>query len=199
MSKKYKVIYDKKNCIGANKCMGIHPNLWGKDKDDKAILLGGTFNKFWGKYELLIEEKDLEAYRESALICPVYVIDIIDPEKRENNSVLNINPTKEEDKDKVPVIHAHYDSRKEWKMDPKGFFTIKPYPGEQVIRVRYYGEDHALKLVCEGKNAEEIYNTIVREGLLSTFQHAAYLGTELMKAEIAMKKNLAYVQDDPLP
>ena len=196
MTKKFKVTYDRENCIGANKCMGIHPALWGKDSEDKAVLTGGALNRSTGKFELTIEEKDLRAYQESALICPVYVIDILD---EGGKSVLKINPTKEADKENVPVIRAHYDSRKEWKMDPKGFFTIKPYPEEQVIRVRCYGEDHALKLVCEGKNAEEIYNTIVREKLLSTFQHAAYLGTELMKAEIAMKKNLAYVQDDPLP
>ncbi|OGR87943.1 MAG: hypothetical protein A3A86_04420 [Elusimicrobia bacterium RIFCSPLOWO2_01_FULL_60_11] len=114
-------------------------------------------------------------------------------------SVLNINPTKPGDKVEVPVLRAHYDSRKEWKMDPKGFFTIKPYPDEQMIRVRYYGEDHALKLSIEGANAEEIYVTLVREKLVSTLEHAAYVGCELMKAEIAMKKNLPYVQDDPLP
>ncbi len=197
MSKKYKIVYDKENCIAAHKCMGIHPKLWGKDKDDKAILNGGSLNAQSGKYELMIEEKDLTAYKESALICPAYVIDVLDAET--SKSVLNIKPTKEKDKENVPVIRAHYESRKEWKMDPKGFFTIKPYPEDNMIRVRYYGEDHALKLVCEGTHAEEIYNTIVREGLLSTFQHAAYLGTELMKAEIAMKKNLNYVQDDPLP
>lgn len=197
MSKKYKVIYDKENCISANKCMGIHPKLWGKDGDGKAILINGTLNPKTGKHELLIDEKDLEIYKESALICPVYVIDIVNGES--SSSVLNIKPTKEAEKENVPVVQAHYDSRKEWKMDPKGFFTIKPYPDEKLIRVRYYGEDHALKLVYEGRNAEEIYNTIVREGLVSTFQHAAYIGCELMKAEIAMVKNLPYVQDDPLP
>ena len=53
-----------------------------------------------------------------------------------------------------------------------------------MIRCRYYGEDHALKFVVEGKASEEIYNTIVREGLVSTFQHAAYIGNELMKAGV---------------
>ena len=194
---KYKVIYDHENCIAANKCVGIHPSLWGKDSAEKAILKGGQKNSSTGKYELGIEEKDLAAFKESALICPVYVIDILD--NASGKSILNINPTKNKDKEKVPMIRAHYESRKEWKMDPKGFFTIKPYPEEGMIRARYYGEDHALKLAIEGANAEEIYNTIVRENLVSTFQHAAYVGCELMKAEIAMKKNLAYVQDDPLP
>ena len=197
MSKKYKVVYDHENCIGANKCIGIHPKLWARDSAEKAILKGGAKNASTGKFELVIEEKDLTAFKESALICPVYVIDVLDAET--GKSVLNIKPTKEKDKESVPVVRAHYDSRKEWKMDPKGFFTIKPYPEEQMIRVRYYGEDHALKTVYEGTNAEEIYNTIMRENLVSTLPHAAYVGCELMKAEIAMKKNLAYVQDDPLP
>ena len=198
MSKKYKVVFDRTNCIGANKCVGIHPAIWAIDpRDDKAVLPNSRLNPANHKYELAIDESALNDFKETALICPVYVIDILD--EQTGKSVLNINPTKEKDKENVPVIRAHYESRKEWKMDPKGFFTIKPYPQECLIRVRYYGEDHALKLVCEGKNAEEIYNTIVREGLVSTFQHAAYLGTELMKAEIAMRKNLAYVQDDPLP
>lgn len=197
MSKQYRVIYDRENCINANRCMGIQPELWGKDSEGKAILNGGRLNQKTGKYELLIDEEKLSAYKESALICPVFVIDIVDTET--NKSALNIHPTKAEDKDKAPVIQAHYDSRKEWKMDPKGYFTIKPFPEEKVIRARYYGEDYALKFVIEGKSAEEIYNTIVREGLVSTFQHAAYVGCELMKAEFAMKKNLPYEQDSPLP
>ena len=196
--KKYKIVYDQENCISAHKCMGIHPTLWGKENGgERAVLNGGTLNAQTGKFELLIDDSQLTAYKESALICPAYVIDVLD--NASGKSILNIKPTKEADKDKVPVIKAHYDSRKEWKMDPKGFFTIKPFPAEKLIRARYYGEDHALKFIVEGESAEKIYNTIVREGLVSTFQHAAYVGTELMKAEIAMAKNLDYVQDDPLP
>ena len=193
----YKVIYEKNDCISANRCMGIHPELWDKDQDGKAILKKGNLNSQTKKYELAIQEKELPAYKESALICPVFVIDILELES--GKSILNIKPTKTPEKEDVPVLKAHYESRKEWAMDPKGFFTIKPFPEEQLIRARYYGEDYALKIVIEGKNAEEIYNTIVREKLVSTFQHAAYVGCELMKAEIAMKKNLSYVQDDPLP
>ena len=56
-----------------------------------------------------------------------------------------------------------------------------------------------MKFIIEGDNAEKIYNTILREKMVSTLQHAAYVGYELIKAEIAMNKNLNYVQDDPLP
>ncbi len=96
------------------------------------------------------------------------------------------------------TIKASYDSRKEWKMDPKGFFTIKPFPEEGIIRVRYYNTKHKLLSLIEGKNAEEIYNTICRENLVSSLAHAAYLGSELQKAEVAMKKKLDYVQDESL-
>lgn len=176
--------------------MKVQPKLWKPGKDTKAVLEGGKLNSKTGKFELSISEKDLAAYKESALICPAYVIDIV--EDSTGQSVLKINPTKDRDKENVSVMQAHYDSRKEWVMDSKGFFTIKPFPDEGVIRVRYYDSTHALKLVIEGKNGEEIYNTIVREGLVSTLTHAAYLGYELQKVEIAMKKNLPYVQDDPL-
>src|SRR5207247_7788004 len=98
MNKKYKVIYDRENCIGANKCMGIHPQLWEADKEEKAVLIGGKLNSKTGKFELPIDEQDLVAYKESALICPAYVIDIVDSATMK--SVLNIKPTKAEDKDK---------------------------------------------------------------------------------------------------
>jgi tetrahydromethanopterin S-methyltransferase subunit A len=106
-----------------------------------------------------------------------------------------VNPP---DKQPLKTIKAAYDSKKEWSMDPKGFFTIKPFHEEGIIRVRYYDAKHKLIYLIEGGSAEEIYNTIIREGLVSLMAHAAYLGSELQKAEIAMKFNLPYVQDDSL-
>src|SRR3989338_2209999 len=99
---RYKIIYDKTHCIGANRCMGIHPKLWGKNHDKKAILNGGSLNPDTGNYELDIDERDLTAYKESALICPAYVIDVMDSST--NKSVLNIKPTKQPEKENVPVL-----------------------------------------------------------------------------------------------
>ncbi len=101
----------------------------------------------------------------------------------------------------IKVIKVSYDSAKDWKLDPKGFFTIKPFPEEGIIRVRYYKvepEGHKKLALIEGKTAEEIVQTIVREKLVSSLQHAAYLGSELQKAEVALKLNLEFVQDSPL-
>jgi tetrahydromethanopterin S-methyltransferase subunit A len=108
------------------------------------------------------------------------------------------NPKEDEG---IPVEQASYDSNTEWKMDPTGFFTIMPFPDEKIIRVRYYIEEegkYKKQLIIEGKTAEEIVQTIVRKKLVSSLQHAGYLGAELMKAETAMHLNLHFNQDDPL-
>lgn len=103
---------------------------------------------------------------------------------------------------KAPLIKAHYESNKEWRMDPKRcYFTIKPFKEEGVIRVNYYiikDGKHILKLRIEGKTGEEIYNTIIRERLIGSMQHAAYLGYELAKAELSLKCSLDYEQDECL-
>ena len=90
-------------------------------------------------------------------------------------------------------------SRKDvyWKEDPRGFFTIKPFIEEGLIKVRYY-QNHKLKYLIVGKTPEELYYKITSQGLVSRLEHAAYLGKELEKAYLALKYTLQYVQDDPL-
>ena len=187
---KYRIEFDRNKCIGAGFCVKVNPEFWRMEKDGKSML--SDSEQVDSKFVAFIDDADLKTVKESALVCPSYAIDIINLKTKKD--ILGIRPTKEGAK----IINAHYDSRKEWIMDKKGFFTIKPFPEEGVIRVRYYDAKHRLRLVIEGKNAEEIYNTIVREKLISRLDHAAYLGSELQKAELAMKYNKKYVQDDPL-
>ena len=52
--------------------------------------------------------------------------------------------------------------------------------------------------VVEGKTAIEIVNTLIREKFISSLQHAADMGIELKKAEIAMKHKFKYIQDKEL-
>nr|WP_231624254.1 DUF4346 domain-containing protein [Methanobrevibacter arboriphilus] len=42
---------------------------------------------------------------------------------------------------------------------------------------------------------KEIYDELVRQGIVTRLEHAAYLGSELQKAEIAMITGKEYVQD----
>ena len=50
-------------------------------------------------------------------------------------------------------------------------------------------------LVITGHSANEIYEEIIIKGLVTRMEHAAYLGSELQKAEIAMITGKEYVQD----
>jgi hypothetical protein len=49
-----------------------------------------------------------------------------------------------------------------------------------------------------GKSAEDIYHHAIKNSLVSRHDHAAYLGRELAKAEMAMRNSLDYEQDADL-
>ena len=52
--------------------------------------------------------------------------------------------------------------------------------------------------VVSGRTAIEIVNTLIRNKYISSLQHAADMGIELCKAELALKYKLNYVQDKDL-
>ena len=97
------------------------------------------------------------------------------------------------------TIEAKYDRLKDWKMDPKGYFLIKVDKEAGLIRAGYCTvPDNRMRAEIVGRTALEIVNTIIREGMVSSLQHAADLGIEIFKAELALKNNLEYVQDGEL-
>lgn len=83
---------------------------------------------------------------------------------------------------------------KRWDQDPKGYFLIKVDRKKRQIVVGYVTRSHILTKVFTGTNAEDLYYAIADKNLLSRFTHAAYLGKELHKAEIALKTGKKYVQ-----
>ncbi len=184
----YEVKIDRKKCVGAGYCEKLMPSLFKVDSRNKVALV---WNGKKNLRSVKITKTYLEAAASAAKVCPVFAIQVL----KSGKSILNIAP---DVKTKVRKIKAHYSSRKEWVMDKKGFFTIKPFPQKKIIKVRYYNAKYQLSAEIEGKNAEEIYNTLCRENLISLLSHAAYLGSELQKAEIAMKKGTEYIQDEPL-
>ena len=102
-------------------------------------------------------------------------------------------------------IPAKYDKIKDWHMDPKGYFLIKIDKELNQIRVGYckfskLAKDpiHDMMAEVTGKTAIEIVNTLIREKFISTLQHAADMGIELHKAELALKYNFQYIQDKDL-
>ena len=110
----------------------------------------------------------------------------------------------EKDRDHNYVV-AKYDKIKDWKMDPKGYFLIGIDREEKIIRVGYckftkLGSSPTNDMVAEikGKTAIEIVNTLIKEKFISSLQHAADMGIELNKAELALKHSLTYIQDKDL-
>jgi len=95
-------------------------------------------------------------------------------------------------------ITASYDSRNEWRMDPKGYVIIKVFYDNGYFGARHCAPDGTPLVDVVGTDAEAIAQTIVREGFVSSLQHAAYLGHELHKAEVALKLRLNFVQDSEL-
>ena len=102
-------------------------------------------------------------------------------------------------------IPAKYDKIKDWVMDPKGYFLIRVDGENKLIRVGYclfskLDNDPIHNMVAEvtGRTSIEIVNTLIRKNFISTLQHAADMGIEIHKAELALKYNLKYIQDKEL-
>ena len=100
------------------------------------------------------------------------------------------------------TITAKYHKIKDWVMDPKGYFLIGLDKEKNLLQVGYckfkkLGNSPVNDMVAivNGKTAIEIVNTLIREGYISSLQHAADMGIELCKAELALKYNLNYIQD----
>jgi ferredoxin len=70
-----KLVFIKKECIGAGQCEAISPELW-KMIGDKAELKGASLNPKTGNYELVIDDKLLKTQKIVESSCPVGCIHI---------------------------------------------------------------------------------------------------------------------------
>jgi len=88
---------------------------------------------------------------------------------------------------------------REFSPDRKGWFKIAvDRELGEIVAIHYpLGEDEP-DVVVRGRDSQMIYQTIIRESLVSKLDHAAYLGKELEKAYIALVLGRSYVQERPL-
>ena len=93
----------------------------------------------------------------------------------------------------IEVVQAA--PKEEFEYDPRGFFKIFIHESE-IVAVLQTGE--GPKIVIKGNNAEDICLEIIERGLVSEIKHAAYLGRELQKAEIALRTRKGYLQEKEL-
>jgi dihydropteroate synthase-like protein len=99
---------------------------------------------------------------------------------------------------KMPEAPVISKAIERWHIDPAGSFKIDItkekihnglcLPGKIVAATRN-------KSII-GATAKEVLDTIIGLGMVSCLDHAAYLGRELMRAELALKFNRSYSQDD---
>lgn len=77
--------------------------------------------------------------------------------------------------------------------DDNGYFVIKV---EDEIIVEHYTKEGLLSgYVFRGKRPQILFRKIINENLISKMDHAAYIGEELAKAEIALKEGKKFEMD----
>ncbi len=99
----------------------------------------------------------------------------------------------------VGEVIIHVDPTKnEAIMDPNGYFKIYiDEINEKIIVSHFFNAENSnhVNITFMGENAESLYKKILKSKLISQFDHAAYLGKELILAENALKLGLHYIQD----
>ena len=89
--------------------------------------------------------------------------------------------------------------KREFVYDPTGCFKVAVDRDRRCLVASHYKYDRDKPdVVVKGREPLEICTTIIEKRLISRLDHAAYLGRELTKAEIALQTGKSYVQDDAL-
>ncbi len=84
---------------------------------------------------------------------------------------------------------------KNWRVDPAGPIRIWIVPDRVLGNGGLIVAEHE-KASVTGESAREVMDTLLELELVSRLDHAAYLGRELEKAELALRFNRSYAQDD---
>ena len=93
------------------------------------------------------------------------------------------------------VVNAWETKREPFTQDPIGYLHIWVENGFIYVTLL---KDRKPILTIRARNAEEAYRAAIAHHMVSKLDHAAYLGYELAKAELALNLNRSYVQDEPL-
>ncbi len=93
----------------------------------------------------------------------------------------------------VSIIQAEEPAKV--NMDPSGYFVVILQPERKLITVEHYSYDNKLQHIIEGRDARNLYSTIIKNDWVTELGHAAYLGKELAKAELSNQLGFRYIQD----
>ena len=99
------------------------------------------------------------------------------------------------------IRNPGWNGYKSFSMDKGCYVLIRTYEDTHEIGVAVCYHDHTILKEFRGRIAQEIYDTLLQfdrehnKGWFTVMEHAAYLGKELKKAEIALALSTAYVQE----
>jgi len=79
---KYRVEYERENCIGAGACVATNADWWSIDADGKANLKSATFDAEKKVWVLEIDDADFQKQMDAAGVCPVTVIHVYEGDKK---------------------------------------------------------------------------------------------------------------------
>lgn len=101
--------------------------------------------------------------------------------------------------DTLPVEFIQATPSAHWELDPAGCVKISitektPQKDGSILEGLIIAVHRKGTVV--GRSASEVMSTLLKEGFVSTPSHAGYLGRELMRAELALRFNRSYAQDD---
>ncbi len=191
--KKLTIEYYPPRCVGTQKCIQVaspHFSFEG----EKAVLKGAENGPGLQKLQISVTPEIQEKFVQAARLCPVNAIKVVD----EDEQKVLVDTEVRVAQDAVEIVPATYDDLKEFVMDPLGYFLIRVNPEKKLIEVALCLDLNKVAVTVTGKKPLEIYQTLIKQGLVSRLDHAAYLGRELQKAYIALTHGLKYVQDDEL-
>lgn len=80
-------------------------------------------------------------------------------------------------------------------LDPAGYFVVYLDPRERSLILEHYTNEGVIDCALEGGTAAALYSAAAGRGLVSRLDHAAYLGSELARAERSLHTGEPYVQD----
>lgn len=95
--------------------------------------------------------------------------------------------------DVVTPVAGHLPSR--LIPDPAGYFVLYVDRARKLLSLEHYRNDGVLTKVIEGRSPAELFAPAIELELISRLDHAAYLGQELARAELALISNSPYIQD----
>ena len=84
----------------------------------------------------------------------------------------------------------------QFQWDERGNFII--YLEEDEIVVEHTSTTKETLGIYRGKTAEDVRDQLIDANIIGNPAHGVYIGKELEKAELALKLNIHYIQDEPL-